>query len=257
MYESQLIKKSAEIRKATVKLCFDSGDGLFASSSSCVELLVALHYGRCFDFKTKDYFILSKGHASASYYNVLADQGYFPKKELKNYCKGGMLQLHPHIGIPGVQFNTGSLGHGLPFGVGLALGLKMRGEPGRVVVLMGDAECQEGTTWEAALFANQHNLDNLLVIVDRNHMGATGFINDSMSLETLTEKFSAFHWNVKTCWGHDIISIMAKLDYFNDGNQHWANKPMIIIARTVKGRGIQRIEITPDSHLMRVGRDDL
>lgn len=256
MYAGQLIRKSAEIRKATIKVCVESGEGMFASSSSCIELMVALHYSGLFEFRSDDYFILSKGHATASYYNILADLGCFPKSELKNYCKKGILQLHPHVGIPGVEFNTGSLGHGLPYGAGLALGLKLQGDSGRVVVLMGDAECQEGTTWEAALFANQHNLSNLLVVIDKNRLGAMGYVEDSMAVCPLEDKFEAFGWNVLTCNGHDMIDIIASLGNMQH-KRYWENKPFVLIANTVKGKGIFRMENNPHAHLMKVGRDDL
>ena len=256
MNYTKLRRKSDDIRKATIKLCVESGEGLFASSSSCIELMVCCYYSELFDFIKRDHFILSKGHATASYYNILADQGYFPKRELKNYCKKGMLQLHPHIDIPGVEFNTGSLGHGLPFGAGLALGMKMKQDSGRVIVLMGDAECQEGTTWEAALFASQHKLNNLIVIIDKNQKGCLGKLEDSMSMKSVTDKWNAFHWNEYLCDGHDVADITSKLELITD-SKHWANGPLVLVAYTIKGKGVKRIEDCDNNHLMKVGRDDL
>jgi len=197
------------------------------------------------DWANRDRFILSKGHGAAILYAVLAERGFFKKKELETFYQdrsrlAGMASLD----VPGVEVSTGSLGHGLPIGCGMALAGKKEGEKYRVFVLVGDGELDEGSNWEAILFAAHHKLDNLVVIVDCNGLQAIGKTFDVLKLEPLEEKFKSFGWDVSEIAGHDHNQIRCALSIipFSIG------KPSVVIAHTVKGKGISFMEDRKEWH---------
>jgi len=192
------------------------------------------------DWPDRDRFILSKGHGTAAVYAVLAECGFFPKEWLDTYCQdGSKLAGHiTHHGVPGVEASTGSLGHGLSIGCGMALAGKRDRRPYRVFVMLSDGECDEGSTWEAVLFAHHHCLDNLVAIVDYNKIQAFGTVKEVLDLEPLADKWRAFRWAVREIDGHDYDQIEDALLSvpFEPG------KPSAIVAHTVKGKGVSFME---------------
>lgn len=243
----KLAEKSRWVRNQALEMCVNAGAGHVAPALSCVDILVALYQGGILrvnpqnqHWEDRDMFIMSKGHGCVSLYAVLADMGYFPISELITYCHTGTyLGGHPDSNIPGVEVSTGSLGHGLPIGAGLALAGKMDKKNYRTVVLIGDGECQEGSTWEAMLFASHHKLDNLVAIIDRNRLQAIGLIEQALTLEPLEQKWEAFGWEVRTADGHshnDLLSALGDIRSRNSG------KPLVVIASTIKGKGVSFME---------------
>ena len=190
----------------------------------------------------RDRMILSKGHAGSAVYTALAESGFFPVEELKeHYANGSRLSGHvSHKGIPGVEVSTGSLGHGLPIGTGMALGAKMDGASWRTVVVLGDGECDEGSVWESALQAAQYGLDGLIAVVDYNHMQSLDFVHRTLALEPFDAKWRDFGWNVLSCDGHDTEAL-KKAFAWAWGNRG-SGKPSVILAHTVKGRGVSFME---------------
>ena len=194
------------------------------------------------DWPDRDRMILSKGHAGAAIYSALAERGFFPVEELKNhYANGSHLSGHvSHKGVPGVEISTGSLGHGLGIGAGLALGAKMDGASWRTYVVLGDGECDEGSVWEAALQAAQFRLDRLIAIVDYNHMQSLDFVDKTLALEPFEEKWRSFGWHAESVDGHDTEALETALKraQANAGS----GKPSVILAHTIKGRGVSFME---------------
>ncbi len=191
------------------------------------------------DWLDRDRFILSKGHGAAILYAVLAERSFFPVEWLDSYCQNGsMLAGHVTYGVPGVEVSTGSLGHGLPIGCGMALAGKREGKSYRVFVMLSDGECDEGSTWEAVLFAPHHRLDNLIAIVDYNKIQAFGNVKEVLDLDPLADKWRAFRWAVREIDGHDYEQIEDALTSvpFEPG------KPSAIVAHTVKGKGASFME---------------
>ena len=228
-------------------------------SLSAVDILVALYREVLRvrptepDWPDRDHFILSKGHASAALYATLAECGFFPADELDTYGRsGGRLMAHPTPAVPGVEFATGSLGHGLALGAGLALAAKRRGgderSDKRVFVLMGDGELQEGSVWEAAMAAAHHGLDNLTAIVDRNRLQISGSTEDRMGLEPLADKWRAFGWQTSEVDGHDFGQLVPALR-----TPPAAGGPAVLIADTVKGRGVRHLQHRKQSHFAKLG----
>jgi len=189
----------------------------------------------------RDRFILSKGHAAPALYATLAEAGYFPTEELLTLRKlGSRLQGHPDSKkLPGVEVSTGSLGQGLSVACGLACGLRLAGSDASVFCLLGDGECQEGQVWEAAMFAAHQQADNLVAIVDHNHLQIDGRIEDVCSPESLVEKFAAFGWEVMTCDGNDMAQV---LDVLAQAKAAKGGKPTAVIAETTKGKGVSFME---------------
>lgn len=187
----------------------------------------------------RDRFILSKGHSCTALYSALALRGFFPLEELATYgADGSRLMAHVSHKVPGVEFSTGSLGHGLPFGCGKALAAKRRSAAWRVFVMLSDGELDEGSNWEAILFAPQHRLDNLVAMVDYNRIQSLGSVAEVLELDPLADKFRAFRWAVREVDGHDHEAIRAALS-----TAPWeAGKPSVLIARTVKGKGVDFME---------------
>jgi transketolase len=197
------------------------------------------------DWPQRDRCILSKGHGCLALYALLADRGFFDRAELARQCRpGALLGGHPSTLIPGVEASTGALGHGLGIGVGLALAARLDGRANRVFVIMGDGELNEGSIWEAALMAAKHGLTNLIAIVDSNKLQSYGPVDDVLPMGSLTEKWCAFGFGVRECDGHDVQALREALTAlpFAPG------RPSVLIAHTVKGRGIDYAENDPAWH---------
>jgi transketolase len=191
------------------------------------------------DLPDRDRFILSKGHAAAALYAVLAERGFFPKEWLETfYQNGSHLPGHATYGVPGVEVSTGSLGHGLSIGCGMALAGKCDGKSYRVFTLLSDGECDEGSTWEAALFAPHHHLDNLVAIIDYNKIQSFGRVKEVLDLEPFTAKWQSCNWGVQEIDGHDVEAIENALYDV----PFITGKPSCIIAHTVKGKGVSFME---------------
>jgi transketolase len=244
--------KAAQIRLDIINMIYESKSGHIGGSLSATDILTVLYYNVMNidpnnpEWEERDRFILSKGHSVEAYYSVLADKGYFPKEELKTYCKFGTRLIgHPNNKIPGVEMNTGALGHGLSIAVGMALGAKMDNKSFRVFTLMGDGELAEGSNWEAAMAASHYKLNNLIGIVDRNRLQISGSTEEVMSLEPLEDKWKSFGWDVLTTDGNDIERL---LNTFNVAIASTNDKPKLILAYTTKGKGISFIENKANWH---------
>lgn len=235
----KLKKKAQWVRRQTLEMCIAGNIGHLASSLSCVDIFVALYYGRI--LKKDDHFILSKGHGGIALYPILSDLGYFPKSELNKFGHGGILGTHPENNIAGIETITGSLGHGLGIATGMALGNKLDGKAGKFITLLGDGECYEGSIWEAAMFAGSHKLDNLTAIIDRNTISATDFTENFNKLVPFVDKWQTFGWEAFYIDGHSFKEIINAV-----GKEH--TKPLAIIANTIKGKGISFMESDPICH---------
>ena len=190
----------------------------------------------------RDRLILSKGHAGSAVYAALAETGFFPVEQLKtHYANGSILSGHvSHKGVPGVEVSTGSLGHGLGIGVGMALGAKMDGAAWRTFVVMGDGECDEGSVWESALQAAQYGLDRLIAVVDYNHMQSLATVEETLRLEPFEQKWKDFGWNAESVDGHDTDALQAA--FARAKENAGSRKPYVILAHTVKGKGVSFME---------------
>jgi len=216
------------------------------SSLSCVEILVAAYWSALRidperpDDPDRDRFILSKGHASTTLYAALAERGMFPVSTLSEYARpGSCLPEHPVDGcVPGVEVTSGSLGHGLPLGLGMALAGRLQKRPYRVLVVLSDGECNEGSIWEAAMLAPAKGLDQVAVVIDANRWQATGRSTEVMALEPLAAKWSAFGWTSHEVDGHDLGALIDVFSRIPDGS----GRPIAIVAHTVKGKGISFME---------------
>jgi transketolase len=243
---SYTVELARRVRLHALSMTSTGGSAHIGSILSCADILAVL-YGAFLRvdpqrprWNDRDRFILSKGHAGAGVYAVLAERGFFPVKDLKShYQDGSNLSGHvSHKNVPGVELSTGSLGHGLPVGAGMAYGGKLDRAKYRVVVLMSDGECDEGTTWEAALFAAHHELENLIVIVDYNKVQSLGFVSDTLGLEPFVQKWESFGWKVLETDGHDHSQLRTTLAQTSAST----GKPVCVIAHTVKGRGVSFME---------------
>ena len=254
-------RKANQIRNKILDLCISSG-GHLVSSFSCVDILVTLYYGGILNIdpsspekEDRDRFILSKGHGETALYAVLADLGFFPADWIEtsyrqgNCCLGG----HPDRKIPGVEVTAGALGHGLGLAAGISLAAKMDSKSHLQFVLMGDAECSEGSVWETALFASKKALNNLIAIVDRNYIGSIDFTKNYTSLEPFREKWESFGWEVKICNGHSFEELN---DVFHYARLRDTTKPFLVIAETVKGKGVSFIENDPTWHVRSICAED-
>lgn len=237
--------KALHIRKEILETCHRAKSGHPGGSLSAVEILLSLyacvmnHRPQEPLWEDRDRLIVSKGHITPAVYAVLADCGYFPKEELKTFRKRGTrLQGHVYRGVPGVEFNTGSLGHGLSVSNGIAIGAKMLKKKFRVYCLMGDGEIQEGSVWEAAMSAAHYKLDNVCAIVDYNKIQENGLVNEIKNLEPLAEKWRSFGWEVTEVKGHDFKQILDALEH----SKKVKGKPFMILAHTVKGKGVSFME---------------
>ena len=232
-------------RISAVTMCGQAMAAHIGSSLSMIDILAVLYSGVAnvnparADHPARDIVIVSKGHAAAGTYATLGNAGFFPMEWLEDYCRdGGPLGGHVTKGrVPGVELSTGSLGHGLPFGVGVALGRSRQGRAGRVFVVMSDGEQDEGSNWEAALLASHHGLTNLTVIIDRNGIQSLGNTESTLRLEPLAAKWSAFGWATADVDGHDHDALAGALK-----NAATGTKPTVVIAKTVKGKGVSFME---------------
>lgn len=223
------------------------GGGSHIGSVLSIADIVAQLYGGVLkvdparpDWAERDRFILSKGHAGAAIYAALAERGFFSTERLKDhYQDGSVLSGHvSHKGVPGVEFSTGSLGHGLPVGAGMAYGAQLDGRTHRVVVLLSDGECDEGSNWEAILFAAHHKLARLLAIVDYNKIQSLDTVARTLGLEPFADKWRSFGWRVLECDGHDHAALNAALTTAPDAE----GKPTVLLAHTTKGKGVSFME---------------
>ncbi len=233
------------IRRHGIEMTHISGGSHIASVLSVADIIAVL-YADIMQFNPehpkwdeRDRFILSKGHAGAAIYAALAESGFFPSEELKtHYANGSRLSGHVSHHLPGVDFSTGSLGHGLSAAAGMAFAAKQDHKKHRVFVVLGDGECDEGSVWEAALFANHFRLDNLVAIIDHNHMQSLDFCEKTIELESLSSKWQAFGWNTLEIDGNDHDALRAALQ----SAENELHKPTVIIANTAKGKGIDFME---------------
>ncbi|MBW8486819.1 transketolase [Actinomadura sp. PM05-2] len=236
-------------------MCAGAEGGHLGGSMSLVEILVALYFAvlRVDPAEPRapgrDRLVLSKGHAGIGLYAVLAERGFFPAADLAGYAEpGGRFAAHPAPETPGVEVPTGSLGHGLPLGVGFALAARLSGSAARTFVVLGDGELQEGSVWEAAMAAASLRLDGLTAVVDRNGLQITGGTEDVVGLEPLADRWRAFGWTVVEVDGHDVRALVDVL-----GKPGPPDRPVAVIARTVKGRGLPFVEGQVRSHYARLG----
>ena len=234
------------IRKDIVSMIHAAKSGHPGGSLSAVEILTALYFDEMNidpsnpKMEDRDRFVLSKGHAAPVLYATLANKGYFDKEELNGLRKmGRMLQGHPDMkGTPGVEMSTGSLGQGFSVACGMAMASKLDNAQWRVYALLGDGECQEGIVWEAAMSAAHYKLDNMTAFLDYNGLQIDGNTDDVMSLGSIVDKFKSFGWNVIEIDGHDFDQIFAALDMAKST----VEKPTMIIAKTIKGKGVSFME---------------
>jgi transketolase len=244
MTDHELQLKSVQLRRKLLEVIFHAGAGHTGGGLSCMDILNVL-YNRVlnvspetFGDPMRDRYVQSKGHSVEALYSVLADRGFFPASDLETVCHYQSHYVgHPTRHIPGIEMNTGALGHGLPICIGMALAGKMDNAPYRVFTLLGDGELAEGSNWEAGLAAAHYKLDNLVAILDHNTLQITGHTRDVMSSEPVDEKFDSFGWSVRTVNGHDYAELTEALT-----DPPEPGKPTFIIANTVKGRGVSFME---------------
>ena len=249
----ELLNKSIQIRLDILKAIRIAKKGHIGGSFSIVDILVSLYYGGIIknnpkkpNDKNRDRFILSKGHAGIALYAVLSDLGFFSKKELNFLNNKRILGEHPDQFIPGVEVVSGSLGHGLPIGSGMALADKIDDKKNRrTFVLIGDGECYEGSVWEAACFAGHHKLNNLCVIIDRNFLITHGSTEKINALEPMADKWTSFGWDAIEVDAHDMEAL---INCFLKIKNNPINKPSVIIAKSIKGKGVSFMENIPSWH---------
>ncbi|MFH1552288.1 MAG: transketolase [Candidatus Omnitrophota bacterium] len=256
----QLKKKAIAIRRDILVMLTEAGSGHTGGSLSIVEILIALYYrgmnidSKKPDWRGRDKFVLSKGHGCPALYAVLADLGFFPREELWTLRKlGSRLQGHPQLGLPGLEISSGSLGQGLSVSVGLALADKMDGINARVYCLMGDGETNEGQVWEAAMTAAHYNMDNLCGIIDFNKLQIDGLCCEVMDLGEYKKKWEAFGWHAVEVDGHDL-EMLDKV--FNEARAV-KGRPQVVIAHTVKGKGVSFVENKVEWHGIAPKKDEL
>lgn len=257
-----LEEKARWVRVETLKIHAVAPGTRVASSLSPVEILVTLFYGRVLSYDPsnpfapeRDRFIVSKGHGSISLYPILADLGFFSLDELKKVGQeGSFLGAIPDPVIPGYETMNGSLGHGLGVACGIALGLERRGREESVFVLSGDGELYEGSVWEAVMFAGAHRLHNLNLIIDNNRVSMLGYCREIIDLEPLEEKFRAFGWDARRVDGHDLEGLYSTLWELKNER---AGKPKVLIAETIKGKGVKILEDDPMSHVRSLSKEEV
>ena len=247
----ELKKIANDIRKESLLMIYKAQSGHPGGSLSEADILAALYFYKLRInqkkplWQDRDRFVLSKGHASPAYYVTLAKKGFFPKKELESYRKiNGLLQGHPELNIPGVDYAGGSLGQGVTFANGIAIAGKLDKKSYKVYVLIGDGESQEGVVWEASMAAAFYKLDNLVYILDKNQVQQTGTTKEVMDIGNAAEKWRAFGFNVIEINGHDMERIVAALDKSDSVKE----KPTMIIANTIKGKGVSFMELNHKFH---------
>ncbi|WP_440065678.1 transketolase [Streptosporangium sp. OZ121] len=246
---------TGRIREHIVNMCASPEGGHLGGSMSLVEVLATLYFQimridpRNPGSPDRDMLLLSKGHAGIALYATLCEAGFFPEERLADYAlPGSSFMAHPHAEIPGVEMPSGSLGHGLALGVGVALAARLGGSGRRCFVVMGDGELQEGSVWEAASVAANHGLDNLTAVIDRNRLQITGETESVGDLEPLADRWQAFGWQVREVDGHDVGALTAAFTAPPE-----RGRPTLIIAHTVKGKGLPFIEGQARSHYAKLG----
>lgn len=259
MKNKEYDKISKNIRRKILEISYRANVGHVGSAFSIVEILVALYFEimnvdkKNIKNDKRDRFVLSKGHAAPALYAVLQQKGFLTTKNLADYCRdNSFFEEHPKHHILPVEVSTGSLGHGLSIGAGLALGSKLKKQKANIFVLMSDAECDEGEVWEAALFAGHHKLNNLFLFLDYNKVQALGITTDILNLEPLVQKWLAFGWKTVEVDGHDISAIIST----------WKNlknnpSPTIFICHTIRGKGVSFMEHVIDWHYKNPDTEDL
>ncbi len=256
-----LADRAKFVRLETLRLTRIAGAGHYSSTFSCAELFAALYYGHLRldpqnpSWPDRDRFILSKGHAAIGLYPILADLGFYPPSKLDDFTRlGSAFGDHPDMKkIPGIDFSSGSLGHGLSVALGMALAGRVTGHDYRTYCMLGDGELNEGQIWEAAMAAGHYKLQGLVAIVDRNQLSIDGPTEKVMSVEPIDERFRAFGWDVHRIDGHDLPAIMETLGALKPAGH---GKPQMIVADTIKGRGVKYMELSLDWHVGNlVGQD--
>lgn len=252
-----LVERAARVRRHVVEMAASPQGAHLGGSLSAVDILTALYFSVLRlrpeepGWPGRDYFVLSKGHCAAALYAVLAERGFLPVAELASYARfGSRLAGHPTRAVPGVEFPTGSLGHGLALGVGLALAAQRDGRDNRTFVLLGDGELQEGSVWEAANAASFLSLGRLVAIVDRNRLQINGGTLRRSGLAALPERWASFGWTVREVDGHAVNALAAVLA--TGGAPGEPERPTVVVAATVKGRGVPFLENRKQSHYARL-----
>ena len=231
------------IRRVILDESYRARVGHIGSALSIADIVAAL-YGNILtivhpDDPDRDRFILSKGHAALAVYAALYQRDWLSQTDLATYCgNGSMLGVHPDHALVGIDFSTGSLGHGVSLGAGAALAARLKGSPRRAFVLVSDAECNEGSLWEAAMFAAHHELSNLVVMIDLNGQQALGYTDDVLSMSNMAERWQAFKWEVHEVDGHDIPAIIKTVSRLDTRS----GPPHVLITRTVFGKGVSFME---------------
>lgn len=254
MKEQKLLalkQKAKDLRKEIIDIVYKAQSGHPGGSLSEIDMLVALYFYKMNinsskpHWEDRDRFILSKGHASPGLYAVLAEKGYFAKSELDGFRKTGrMLQGHPELNTPGVDFAGGSLGQGICFALGVALACRLDKRKNKVYAMIGDGEAQEGAVWEATMAAAFHKVDNLIVILDKNQVQETGKTKEVMDLGDVSAKWKSFGWNVIEINGHDMAQCVSALDKASKVK----GKPTMIVSNTIKGKGVSFMELNHKFH---------
>jgi len=259
---ARLKNRAQFVRLETIRLIEIAKVGHYSSVFSCAEIFSVLYYD-VMDLRRgepkwpqRDRFLMGKGHAAVGLFPILADLDFFPKSWLDDYTRlGSPLGDHPDMRkVPGVDFSSGSIGHALSNGVGMAHGARIQGQDFNVFVLLGDGEMQEGQVWEAALNASSHGLSRLIAIVDRNGYQLDGRVDDVIAIEPLDEKWRAFGWEVHVVDGHDVVALTRKLREIKADRGR--TRPCCVIAKTVKGKGLDYMETEPGWHLGWLAPDD-
>lgn len=260
MDTTQLKAKAKEIRKTILKMLTNAGSGHTGGSLSLVEILLSLYFYKMRHdpkrprWEMRDRLVLSKGHGCSALYAVLGEAGYFPKEELMTFRKfGTRLQGHPQLGLPGIEAATGSLGQGLSISNGMALAARLDKKEIRIYCVMGDGELNEGQVWEAIMTASHYKLDNICGIVDYNKQQIDGWCKAVMNLEPMRDKWLSFGWHVLECDGHSFDELMKSLDEA----ERVKGRPTVILAHTIKGKGVSFIENEPKWHGIAPKKDEL
>lgn len=255
------IELAKKIRKYSLEMVVRSRASHIGSALSMTDILAVLYfnliniYPRDSENENRDIFILSKGHACVSLYATLGLKGFFDLKDLETYgLDGSNFMNHISHKVPGVEFSTGSLGHGLPFSTGIALGKKIKNQSNKIFVVVGDGELDEGSNWEALLFASHHKLDNLTIVVDYNNLQSLTTVKETLNLEPLANKFEAFGCNVYSVDGHNHLELN---DVFKKSINNINGKPTVIIANTIKGKGVSYMENKVKWHYSTPNQEEL
>ena len=254
---TDLPRMALDVRRTILVQSKRAGLGHIGSCLSIADIVTAL-YGEALhlpalDHPDRDRFILSKGHAALALYAALETSGWITQDQLSSYCENGsLLSGHPEHQLDGIELSTGSLGHGLSVGAGIALAGRLRGSAYRTFVLMSDAECNEGSVWEAAMFAAHHRLGNLVAIIDDNGQQALGHTADVLDLEPLAERWAAFGWDAQVVDGHDPVALAARIEALDTS----VAAPHVLVARTVFGKGVSYMERKVEWHYWPMSGDD-